>query len=77
MTGIRSRLGYGKPTVTWTGPDNQGDYIAIAEPGAPGNTKVSYSWTTQGSPLSVRVPDALGRYELRYIQGQFRTILQR
>ena len=64
-------------TVSWTGPDNQGDYIAIAAPAEPGNRQESYKYTNQGTPLAVKVPDAPGQYELRYIQGQSKTILQR
>ncbi len=64
-------------TVNWTGPDNQGDYIAIAAPTQPGNRQESYKYTNQGTPLAVKVPDAPGQYELRYIQGQSRSILQR
>ncbi|UCG71386.1 MAG: hypothetical protein JSV45_08915, partial [Chromatiales bacterium] len=42
-------------TVTWTGPDNKNDYIAIALPALPGGQQDSYRYTRQGSPLTVKV----------------------
>jgi|GEM_PF-917230 len=67
----------GELIVTWTGPDNDRDYIAIATPDQPGNTQKTYAYTSQGSPATVRVPNEPGEYELRYIQGQSRTVLAR
>ena len=61
--------------VRWTGPDNASDYVAIAASGSPGGQQLSYTRTNQGSPLTLRVPDEPGQYELRYIQNQSRTIL--
>ena len=61
--------------VTWTGPNNDRDYIAIATPDQPGNAQKSYAYTADGSPATLRVPDEPGTYEVRYIQNQSRTIL--
>jgi hypothetical protein len=61
--------------VTWTGPNNPSDYIAIAEPGSTGNEYRNYTYVQQGSPLTLIAPDEPGRYEVRYIQHQSRTIL--
>ena len=67
----------GELLVTWTGPGNRGDYISIATPEQPGDRQKSYKNASQGSPLTLRVPDEPGRYELRYVQGQSRNVLQR
>jgi len=56
--------------VAWTGPDNHNDYITIVEAGAPEGTYNHYERTTRGSPVTIRAPDAVGNYELRYVIGQ-------
>lgn len=61
--------------VLWSGPGNQGDYIAIAVPGTSGNEYRNYSYAQQESPLMLRAPDEPGSYEVRYVQNQSRTIL--
>ena len=60
----------GPVEITWSGPDNDRDYIAIAEAGAPDGTYVTYQRTNRGSPLTLEAPDALGNYEVRYVLGQ-------
>ncbi len=67
----------GSLEVTWTGPDNHRDYIAIATPDQPGHAEKTYAYTSRGNPATVRVPNEPGEYELRYVQGQSRTILTR
>jgi len=57
-------------SVTWTGTDNQGDYVTIVPAGAAEGTWTAYTYTSSGSPLSVRVPDQPGSYEIRYANGQ-------
>ncbi len=59
--------------VTWTGPDYDGDYIAVSEPGDKGY--VNYSYTRDGSPASLVMPPEPGTYELRYFMRQDRTVL--
>ena len=54
--------------VGWDGPDYQGDYIGIAETGATGY--LSYAYTRDGNPVTVRMPETPGDYELRYFLGQ-------
>ncbi|MCB1367735.1 MAG: hypothetical protein KDK00_08230, partial [Rhodobacteraceae bacterium] len=61
--------------VTWTGPDYDRDFIAIAEPGAKANKYLDYAYTRHGSPASVNMPAEPGTYELRYIQNQDTKIL--
>ncbi|MEJ6401662.1 VWA domain-containing protein [Yoonia sp. 2307UL14-13] len=55
-------------TVDWTGPDYDGDFIAVAEPDARGYE--NYTYTDDGSPLQVRMPTEPGTYELRYTLRQ-------
>ncbi|MBV7392910.1 vWA domain-containing protein [Mameliella sediminis] len=59
-------------TVEWTGPDYQGDYIAV---GIPGERYISYTYTREGSPLQVTMPAEPGTYELRYTLGQRNTVV--
>jgi len=65
--------------VTWTGPANRQDMIAIVDPSLP-EEEQSYQrrgWTRQGSPVAVQAPDEPGTYEIRYVQGQSKTVLAR
>jgi Ca-activated chloride channel family protein len=61
--------------VTWEGPDNRGDFVTIVEAGAAEGEYGNYTYTREGSPLSVRAPDEAGAYELRYLTGQTRATL--
>jgi hypothetical protein len=63
--------------VSWTGPNNQGDYITIVEKDAPDAKYVSYEDTTKGSPLTLTAPTETGDVELRYVSGQGRKVLAR
>ena len=54
--------------VGWDGPDYQRDYIGIAEIGASGY--LSYVYTRDGNPVTLRMPETPGDYELRYFLGQ-------
>ena len=53
--------------VDWSGPDHPDDYISFAEPGTEGGEHVSWSYTRDGNPLSLRTPERPGVYELRYV----------
>ncbi|MHA3913320.1 VWA domain-containing protein [Halovulum sp. GXIMD14793] len=53
--------------VEWDGPDNEGDYVTIAQTGDSGNVYSDYSYTNEGSPVSLRMPPKPGTYELRYV----------
>ncbi len=64
-------------TVEWTGPDHRRDYITIVTAGAPEGEYGEYARTTEGNPLSLRAPEAPGRYELRYNTGQSNRTLAR
>ncbi|HHX88514.1 MAG TPA: VWA domain-containing protein, partial [Paracoccus sp.] len=51
-------------------PDNPQDYITVVEAGAPEGSYNDYWRTNRGNPAQVRMPDALGNYELRYVINQ-------
>jgi hypothetical protein len=56
--------------VAWTGPDNAGDFITLVEADARETDYAIYRYTTSGNPVTMRAPDAPGKYELRYATGQ-------
>ncbi|MCP5039348.1 MAG: VWA domain-containing protein [Rhodobacteraceae bacterium] len=67
-----------KAMISWSGPDYKNDHITIAEIGAKPNQYESYTYTRDGSPLSLQMPTEPGEYEIRYIAGGSpRTILAR
>ena len=63
--------------VHWTGPDEKGDRITIAEAGAPDKQYNDYAYTSRGSPATLTAPDSLGTFELRYLYGGTNTVLAR
>lgn len=64
-------------SVTWTGPNNHGDYITLAAKGAPDEQDGHYTATSYGSPLTVIMPVVTGDAELRYKTGQGGKVLAR
>lgn len=63
--------------LAWSGPDYQGDYISVAKPDADDNRYDTYTYTSRGNPLQLRLPADPGEYEVRYIQAQKHTALVR
>ena len=63
--------------VAWTGPDNQGDYISIAQLGASDKEHLTYTYTSRGTPAMLRAPGQIGEYEVRYVTGQSNSVLAR
>lgn len=62
--------------VAWTGPNYEGDYIAIGRVGSTGSAAYeTYTYTTEGSPLQISVPETPGSYVIRYFMRQGRTEL--
>jgi len=61
--------------ITWDGPDNRNDYITVVPAGASEGESGKYTYTREGSPLSLQVPDEAGTYEFRYISAQSKRIL--
>jgi len=64
-------------TVEWTGPNYDSDYIGIGEAGASGSSQwKNYAYTTDGSPLDLKVPATPGDYLISYFVSQDRSILK-
>jgi hypothetical protein len=63
--------------VSWTGPNNARDFIALVKAdAAEGTYSGPYVYTDRGATLTLRAPDAAGAYELRYLMGAtpYRTL---
>ena len=56
--------------VSWSGPNNAGDFITLVTPDAPEGDYGDYRYTASGNPVTLHAPDAPGSYELRYATGQ-------
>jgi hypothetical protein len=63
--------------ITWSGPNNAGDYVTIVSAGAKDGEHDNYTYTAQGSPMSLLIPIMSGDAELRYMTGQGGKVLQR
>ncbi|MCB1313360.1 MAG: VWA domain-containing protein [Sedimentitalea sp.] len=61
--------------VSWTGPDAEGDRIALATPDAGAGEILAVTLTRNGTPATLRLPDETGRFELRYEQSEPQRIL--
>ncbi|MCP4221598.1 MAG: VWA domain-containing protein [bacterium] len=66
-----------KFTVTWQGPNYKRDFVTIAEAGTPDKKYLNYAYTKKGSPGTLRAPKKPGKYEVRYVLGQSKTVLAR
>lgn len=64
-------------TVTWTGPNNGGDYLTIVPKTARDGHYGSYSNTTSGPSLTITAPKEPGEAEVRYMSGQGAKVLAR
>ena len=67
----------GELSVSWQGPDAERDYISIDLQDSPDRDYVEYRYTRAGNPAIIRVPEQPGGYEIRYHQGQERTVIAR
>ncbi len=65
--------------VVWTGPNNTGDFITLVKPDAAKSEYTHYFNTRDASPdgQTLRLPDQVGTYELRYVTGQSNQVLAR
>jgi Ca-activated chloride channel family protein len=61
--------------VTWQGPNNQGDYIAVVPPGQGADRRIKYTYTKKGSPLQLRTPSEPGTYDVIYLMSQGKKVL--
>lgn len=60
-------------SVSWTGPNNEGDYITIVAAGADEGAYESYFYTATGPQGSLVAPTEAGQYEIRYVDGASET----
>ena len=68
---IPSQVAAGAPfQVSWTGPDNERDFVTIVEEGAKEKRYKTYIYTSKGSPVTMSAPDKPGQYEVRYLTGR-------
>ena len=58
--------------VTWTGPKNARDYVAI---GTAQQKYTTYKYVSEGSPLTLQAPDQPGTYQIRYILAMNDTVI--
>jgi Ca-activated chloride channel homolog len=65
--------------VSWSGPNNQGDYITIVSPEAGDREYKGYFYTATTAPAnaSLELPIQAGKYEIRYVTGQTHQVLAR
>ncbi len=62
--------------IGWTGPDYEGDFIAIREPDSEGFHRFEDTVrTNRGNPVRLEMPGVAGTYLIEYIEGQDRTPL--
>lgn len=59
--------------VGWTGPNYQGDYVALSRPGETGLE--TYAYTRDGDSATIKLPADPGAYELRYVMANGTTVL--
>jgi len=61
--------------VNWSGPDQTGDYLAVAAIGATPDQYLGRALTRAGNPASVFTPVEPGDYEVRYVTDNGKKIL--
>ncbi len=63
--------------VSWTGPDNPGDFITVVRKGTADRDTAGYALIRGGNPLPMHAPIEPGDWELRYVAARSRTVLGR
>jgi len=63
--------------ITWSGPNNENDYITIVGKTVPDGHREGFAWTLGGSPLQVTAPGQPGDGEIRYVSGHDDKVLAR
>lgn len=61
--------------ISWTGPEDDSNYITVVAAGAKPTEYNDYTRISRGSPLKVQVPDAVGDHEIRYIDQSAKVVL--
>lgn len=55
-------------SITWTGPNRQGDYVDLVPKGFTNTSgELSYFYTSIGPSGALKAPDKAGDYEIRYV----------
>lgn len=63
--------------IEWTGPASRGDYLTVVPKSARDGVTHQTVLAARGSPARLRVPDAAGAAEIRYMSGQDNRVLAR
>jgi Ca-activated chloride channel homolog len=63
--------------ISWSGPNNRGDWLTIIAPTAAPSAYGSYADADRGSPKTLQAPAAAGDYELRYVLKGKKIIARR
>lgn len=63
--------------VEWTGPNNPGDFIAVAKPEAEAARYEHYQDTKAEPVIELLAPQEPGTWEVRYVTARTRTVLAR
>jgi Mg-chelatase subunit ChlD len=58
--------------ISWTGPDNDRDFITIVKKGTEERKYGTYKYTNRSkdNKLKLKAPEVAGEYEVRYLSGQ-------
>lgn len=65
----------GEIEVTWQGPGAPGDYLSIDSVGSPETDYGNYAYTAAGNPVTIRVPETPGAYQVRYHMARSLSVL--
>lgn len=62
-------------SVTWTGPNGDGDFITIVKKGSPDDAYLDYAYTRNADPAAnLATPEQPGDYEIRYTTQDSKVI---
>ena len=64
-------------SIRWTGPANKDDFLSLVKPDAPSHAYTNYTLIDRGNPATLTSPVETGRYEIRYVTAQSKTVLAR
>jgi Mg-chelatase subunit ChlD len=61
--------------VSWEGPGNNSDFVAIKIPGTDEMKTDTYAYVRRGKKLKLKAPDTPGEYEIQYVTGGKKKVL--
>jgi len=64
-------------SVSWTGPDEEQDFLSIAAAGEDDSAYRSFALTADGNPSLLSAPRSPGEFELRYVRASDGEVLAR